>query len=347
MAGVSGDTLSSIVSLIYTGDISLTSDEANKVTENAKVLGIDNIIVKKPEQQETKISLPDDGDGFDTTAFDNDINQSDEDDSEDDEEIPEVNDKIDRLMSLMASENATENQELDSLVNDIFMDSDDEDKPKFHRVTGEPKLKWNGKGKKPINHNLSKVCPKCGKDFSHQKKGRNQMLSHYREVHESKGPYICPECGKSCSNIRTLRSHTRNMHRSFPLVHCDQCDFKCRTKGNLRIHIAHNHAERNIICDQCSKAFAMKSALDKHVQIVHEGIKFKCPDCDFQTSTTQNLKKHHDMIHLLIKFPCNICSKEYSNQSALNTHALKVHGVNLKKYKKLDLGDGKTCFSKL
>ena len=361
IAGVSGDTLDNIVSLIYSGDITLTQDAANELNENAKVLGIDNIvnIVKNPKQQETKPCIEKDDD-FYMNDFDDDINHSDEDEDESEDEdeiganntvnsmdtpgeIPEVNDKIDRLMKLVASENATENKELDSLVSDIFMDSDEEEKPKFYRVTGERKLKW--KGKRPKNHNLSKVCPKCGKDFSHTKGGRNLMLTHYREVHEGEGPHICPECGKSCPNLKKYKTHKRSAHG--PVAHCDQCDFKCLQKSNLRIHKLYNHAERNIICDQCSMAFPLQSALDKHVRIVHEGIKLKCPDCDFQTSTKQNLKKHHDMIHLKLKFSCKICSKEYSNQSAVNVHALKEHGVNLKKYKKHNLGNGKTCFSKM
>ena len=169
-------------------------------------------------------------------------------------------------------------------------------------------------------------------------------MRHYKEVHEGDGLHICPECGKSYTNLWKMKTHKRCVHR--PLIHCDQCDFKCYQPGNLKSHKAYNHAERNIICDQCSKAFPLKSALEKHIRTVHEGFRIKCPDCDFQTTTKQNLKKHHDMIHLLIKFSCSMCSKEYSNQSALNVHSLKEHGINLKKYKKIKLADGKICLNK-
>ena len=341
VAGVSGDILSNIVSLIYSRNVTLTSDAANELIENAKVLGIDNIAIEQ-KQQETKNNFMTYNEDLYTPDFDNYNNKSDDDEMDDDEDIPEVNDKIDRLIQLVSSENVQEDKELNALVSDIFSEKE---QPKYHKVTGEKKLTWDGKkGKKPTNPNLSKICPKCGKDYTSYKKGRNLMMRHYKEVHEGDGLHICPECGKSYTNLWKMKTHKRCVHR--PLIHCDQCDFKCYQPGNLKSHKAYNHAERNIICDQCSKAFPLKSALEKHIRTVHEGFRIKCPDCDFQTTTKQNLKKHHDMIHLLIKFSCSMCSKEYSNQSALNVHSLKEHGINLKKYKKIKLADGKICLNK-
>ena len=339
VAGVSGDILTDIVSLIYSGEATLRSDAANELIENAKVLGINNIATQQ-KQEEHKNIMTDNEDLY-TPGFDTYNNQSDDDETDDDEDSPEVNDKIDRLLQLVSSENVKEDKELDALVSDIFSEKE---QPKYHKVTGEKKLKWDGKGKKPTNHNLSKICPKCGKDYTSYKRGRNLMLKHYKEVHEGEGQHICPECGKFYTHLHKMKAHMRSVHR--PLIHCDQCDYKCYQSSNLNTHKAYNHTERNIICDQCSKAFPLKSALEKHIRTVHEGFRIKCPDCDFQTTTKQNLKKHHDMIHLLIKFPCSMCSKEYSNQSALNTHSLKEHGINLKKYKKIKLADGKICLNK-
>ena len=420
--GVRADTLSHIVTLLYSGVLTVTHREAGEVIEATKLLGISNISKSPNSSEDTEretrevveaaellgigntskspdsskdthrearevikaaelfdvenIFLPpkqrdnppqnellqlSGGVNFDLNGLsqiDNDNISSDEDEEEmsdgedSDDENRTVNDKIDQLLQLVATESAAENRELDALVSEIFRDSDDEKEVKYHKVTGEVKLKGRGLGRGKGWHqpkqNLSKVCPKCEKEFSNRRK----MLEHHRNLHTEAGqqraPRLCPDCGKSCNTPNSYAHHRNDHHNPNRKVwHCDQCDFRSKHQSNLRMHKQRHHEERAFICDQCSKAFAIEKELEAHTRCVHEGFRLKCTDCEFQTSTKGSLKKHHDMIHLLRKFKCNICSKEYSNRSAVSIHSKRDHGIDMTKYKKVKLDNGKYCMNKI
>ena len=344
-----------------------THREAREVVETAKLLGVENNIVLPPKQRyyqpQNELLQLSGGINFDLNGLsqiDNDNVPSDEDgeqllesneinevyssDDEDDKASDDddgVNGKIERLMSLVTTENESRNGELEELVNDLFFE---DHKAKYHKVSGEVKMKKE-KGKK---QNLSKVCPKCGKEFS----SRPGMLYHHRLKHTRAGrgaqtkPRLCPECGKEFRNQQSYADHRRHSH-NMKMWHCDQCDYEGKQLNNLTAHKKVYHMEKAFVCDQCSKRFSVRHSLDQHIRTAHEGFRLKCPECDFKTANKQNLKKHHDMIHLKVKFPCNLCPKEYSNRSAVKTHTKRDHGVDLAKYKKpFKLEDGSISYNK-
>ena len=355
VAGVSGDILSNIVSLIYSGEATLNQTHVHDIFDAAKLLGIQNILQPKLERQAKEKLLNDEAVDdpeleqlFDMT---NDSDNSSDAESGKEEDDEKIDFKIERLMNLVTTEDVTNDDELDQLVTELFKEEEKdpvEEEKKKYTVTGEKRNPGRGHGQK-----LSTVCPKCDKRFE----ARHGMMYHYRRMHTKEGrqrhlevvnrPRLCLECGKDFKTLSSYNYHMRYKHKPVERKYaCDQCEYRTTTTTLLSKHKLHNHTEKSFICDQCSKAFALNSQLDQHIKVVHQGIMIHCPECDFKSTTKQGLKKHYDMIHLKKKFPCSICSKEYSTQFNLNTHTKRDHGFVRKVFKKLKLENGKTCMYK-
>ena len=356
LTGVSGDILSNIVSLIYSGDVTLNKTHLHDFFEAANLLGIQNILQPKIESQDKEKILSDESvDDPDLEQLFNMTNDSDDSSDaesgkgEDDEKM---DCKIERLMNLVTSEDVTNNDELDQLVTELFKEEEKDpvvEENKKYTITGE--LRNPGRGHK--NEKLSTVCPNCDKRFE----SRHGMMFHYRVQHTKEGrqkhleevnrPRLCLECGKHFKTQSSYSKHMKFHHKPKEnKFACDQCEYRTNIATLLSTHKKHNHMEKSFICDQCSKAYALKSQLNQHIRVVHQGIMINCPECDFKTANKQGLKKHYNMIHLKMKFPCSICSKEYSTQFNLNTHTKRDHGFERKVFKKLQLEDGKTCMYK-
>ena len=354
VVGVSGDTLSSIVSLIYSGEVTLSKNKVQDIFEAANLLGIQNILQPKHESKAEE-TFDDTADYkeleqlLNMTDYDSDDSSNEEDQDKDD---GKTDDQIERLMNLVTNEKVSNNDELDQLVTELFKEEEEQDpvekEKKKYTITGELKGTGGGKGQ-----NFSTVCPKCDQKFG----SRHSMMHHHRTKHTKEGRRVkyeaenrhrlCLECGKEFKTLSTYNYHIHYHHKpKEKKFKCDLCDYASITGALLRTHKLRNHLEKSFICDQCSKAFAFERQLNSHIKVVHLGIMIHCPECDFKTATKQSLKKHHDMIHLKMKFQCNICPKEYSTQYNLNTHTKRDHGVERKVYKKLQLENGKTCMYK-
>ena len=353
--GVSGHILSSIISLIYSGEVTLDKTNVHDFFEAANILVIQNILQPIESQAKEQIlndEAVDDPDLEQLFNMTNDSDDSSDAESSKGEDDEKMDCKIERLMNLVTSDDVSHNDELDQLVTDLFKEEEKdpvEEENKKYTITGE--LRNPGRGHK--NQKLSTVCPKCDKRFE----SRHGMMFHYRVMHTKEGrqkhlesvnrPRLCLECGKQCTSRSSYSKHMHDHHKPKENKYaCDQCEYRSNTAALLSTHKKHNHMEKSFICDQCSKAYALKSQLDRHIRVVHQGIMINCPECDFKTGNKQGLKKHYNMIHLKMKFPCSICSKEYSTQFNLNTHTKRDHGFERKVFKKLRLEDGKTCMYK-
>ena len=175
----------------------------------------------------------------------------------------------------------------------------------------------------------------------------NDNTDEFEDKHsdsESEVACECQECGKMCSNKRSLKWHRKDVHSK--IVHvCQFCEKKFSKKSNVKKHIHLVHEKvKNKMCQSCGKLYNCNRDLKSHESVCTAGNtktkkkthKYACSHCHKKLTTKSKLKKHINTMHenrekievkprREVSLECEICSKKFKSSRNLKQHLKSIH----------------------
>ncbi|XP_074485847.1 uncharacterized protein LOC141764477 isoform X2 [Sebastes fasciatus] len=164
-------------------------------------------------------------------------------------------------------------------------------------------------------------CHLCWTQFSEK-----QLLEeHLKQVHESKKPFSCTQCGKRFMNVQKLEEHKAG-HQGLNLHRCSQCDKGFQTSKGLENHMRDHTGEKPFPCVICGKRFKQDSTLRAH-HATHSGERpHLCSICGKCYVRAEELKVHL-RVHTGEKpYQCDECGKSFYYRQGYNSHK-KTHSA--------------------
>lgn len=120
------------------------------------------------------------------------------------------------------------------------------------------------------------------------------LKGHMRRSHSGEH-HVCPECGKVCTSIQTLRNHRRSHDEK--QHSCEICHLKIRLKSVLKRHMLIHTQQRDHKCEYCGKAFYAKTVLTLHLRS-HTGERpYVCHVCGVANAHRILYVKHMQKFH--------------------------------------------------
>ncbi|XP_078146418.1 uncharacterized protein LOC139933635 [Centroberyx gerrardi] len=164
-------------------------------------------------------------------------------------------------------------------------------------------------------------CHLCWTQFSEKK----LLEEHLKQVHESKKPYACTECGKRFMYIQKLKEHQAG-HEGLKPYQCSQCDKGFHTPKGLENHMRDHTGEKPFPCSICGKRFKQASTLRAHY-VTHSGERpHLCSICGKRYARAEELKVHL-RVHTGEKpYQCDECGKSFYYRQGFNNHK-KTHNA--------------------
>ncbi|XP_014455403.2 zinc finger protein 250-like isoform X2 [Alligator mississippiensis] len=140
------------------------------------------------------------------------------------------------------------------------------------------------------------VCPDCGKSF----KQKRSLFQHHT-IHTGQKPYMCPDCGQSF-RLKCSLIHHQSLHPGESPYDCPVSVKADKSQSSLTLHQSIGAREKPHMCPDCGRRFRWRSNLIGH-QSVHTGEKpYACPDCGKSFVQKKKLIQHQ-RIHKKMKSP--------------------------------------------
>ncbi|XP_040000902.1 zinc finger protein 850-like [Xiphias gladius] len=164
-------------------------------------------------------------------------------------------------------------------------------------------------------------CQLCWTQFS----DKQLLEDHLKQVHESKKPFCCTQCGKRFMYIQKLKEHEA-VHEGQKLYQCSQCDKGFQTSKGLENHMRDHTGEKPFPCVICGKRFKQESTLRAHY-VTHSGERpHLCSICGKRYARAEELKVHL-RVHTGEKpYQCDECGKSFYYRQGFNNHK-KTHNA--------------------
>ena len=210
------------------------------------------------------------------------------------------------------------------------------------------------------------ICQECGKAFAEKKTLEKHIEKYHTDVklfdwNETEGlnfdvtfdisryvkkrseggkHFMCEECGKSFSQLKTLQNHIQKFHTGEKPFSCEECEMGFATKKELfkhkKIHDPNFQGDvfeedEQCFCGDCGKEFESRKKLRKHMREQHSTNEpFYCDICHKPYPTRSRMNRHKRETHPAEKnFSCEKCGKAFSNQKGLKNHLQHHAGIKL------------------
>lgn len=159
------------------------------------------------------------------------------------------------------------------------------------------------------------TCELCGKGFF-----KKTELTRHKPTHSNATPYKCPKCGLGFKIPKTLKRHIRNVHVAQRSHTCDTCGKSFTQLQTLKVHLLLHTGEKPHVCPYCGKGFAQSAPLKTHIR-THTGERpYTCHVCGDtfanRTSLSSHAHKHTDTL----PYPCARCPVSFRLKKELVVH---------------------------
>ncbi|XP_048000058.1 zinc finger protein 879-like isoform X2 [Leguminivora glycinivorella] len=176
-------------------------------------------------------------------------------------------------------------------------------------------------------HAVKKIkCPKCDRKFATSK-----LLEYHLSLSHANA--VCFECGKTFTNIASLKKHEDSHNISSKYV-CQNCHRVYKTLRTMKEHIYNGVCERGgrtgkfsigkFICDICDNRFATKNAVRSHLITLHgfgsDDAVHTCTWCNKRFEALSSLKGHIVKHTRERRFQCDLCNEKFVTHPALVNH---------------------------
>ena len=149
---------------------------------------------------------------------------------------------------------------------------------------------------------------------------RSKKLEAWKEEYYVDGKFVCPECGKKCSQFGSFQEHLdrkdhieikREIDAKFDKDSKtnDIMDIKadpleedkseqCETDGQAYSYNFKVNEQGKFVCEKCDTLYNLKASLKTHVDEKHRNLTpFQCLQCDFACFRKSDLMKHFNIKH--------------------------------------------------
>ena len=177
-----------------------------------------------------------------------------------------------------------------------------------------------------LAHTKRFSCDQCDMVFSE----KSRLQVHYR-IHSGERPYVCEDCGFSCTQKDNLRIHKEFKHpktgKQEKRFKCNICSTTFLTQGNLKRHELTHTKLKEFVCETCGKCFRDPGTLRQHT-FSHGTPDYACDICDQKFTSPLYLNRHIVRVHPtdgVQPLTCGICHKGFSLKHQLEEHIEYVH----------------------
>ena len=176
-------------------------------------------------------------------------------------------------------------------------------------------------------------CELCGRAYI--KKHKCDAIKRKKKIKGSKKP--CELCGKSFSDLRSLKEHKKTAHESGGTIFkCELCEYSNISKRNLASHVKLRHEKDKFkyFCSVCGKKFATAYLVTNHERKVHFSKdsdamdQFSCDKCGGKQMTRTAFRKHMMLVHgdlVETSATCEKCGKHFTNLQCFQDHVKQSH----------------------
>lgn len=183
--------------------------------------------------------------------------------------------------------------------------------------------------------------PYCCHHNDHNKVFKSKFnFARHVNSHIGIKPYICPKCGQSFTQKKSMQTHKRKCrktvfafankntffrhlktHEEEKEFKCPECDYECSDKNYLKEHMNIHGDKRPCKCPKCGERFNFKNYLNNHIRKVHLKEKHHiCPVCGQKIAWLSSYVRHMRSHRGEKPYKCNGCGGGFAHRASLNKH---------------------------
>ncbi|KAJ7987921.1 hypothetical protein DPEC_G00318260 [Dallia pectoralis] len=163
-------------------------------------------------------------------------------------------------------------------------------------------------------------CTMCEETFMF-----TNLKTHYLDVHQFSGPYVCTHCPKTYKKFYSLIKHEM-VHTGTSPLQCSHCPKRFIYNYDLVEHEKRHSGDRPCLCWECGKAFFTNLDLQNHMKSSHgekpTEYRYPCRQCGKPFRLSNSRANHEKTKHGGVRHACTYCGKEYVCADGLKRHNL-------------------------